>query len=70
MVTEAQRAELGAEQRKGLADALGVAYIRAGEPSSGGSQSSPVPQTGGSTSHTMRGILKPLLLLVLGLMLD
>ncbi|XP_041961827.1 LOW QUALITY PROTEIN: otoancorin [Alosa sapidissima] len=71
MVTEAQRAELGAEQRKGLADALGVAYIRAGEPSSGGSQSSPAPQTGGSTSHTMRGILlKPLLLLVLGLMLD
>ncbi|XP_076135713.1 uncharacterized protein otoa [Alosa pseudoharengus] len=73
MVTEAQRAELGAEQRKGLADALGVAYIRAGEPSSGGSHSSPVPQTGGSTSHTMGGIvllLKPLLLLLLGFMLD
>ncbi|XP_062395728.1 otoancorin [Sardina pilchardus] len=80
MVTEAQQAELGEEQRKGLADALGVAYTRTEEPSSGGSQSgasgqenSPVPQTGGSTSLTMGGIvvfLKPLLFLLLGFMLD
>lgn len=58
MVTDAQKAELDEEQRKGLAEAVGVAYTRSEEPSSGGSQSgaagqegSPVPQTGGKTVH-------------------
>lgn len=62
MVTEAQQAELGEEQRKGLAETVGVAYTRSEEPSSGGSPSgaggqegSSLPQSGGEAGDGAGG---------------
>ncbi|XP_063054669.1 otoancorin [Engraulis encrasicolus] len=78
MVTEAQKAELGEEQMKALAETMGVVYARS-EPSSGGSQTgsssgqdgSALPQAGGAPRSTMMSLvvmLQPVLMLLLSYM--
>lgn len=79
MVTDAQKAELGEEQKRALAESMGAEYSRTEEDASsgassgsaGGQDGSSLPQSGGAESYTVEGVvflLKPMMFLLLGLL--